>query len=113
MGTHGRAAITALLAGAMLGSLVVDSIAGPFPINTTMKAATGNQAVQVRGSGRSHRVWQWGPRAPIDGAIAGGAIAANAFGPFGYGYPYYPSYRCYGFWPVEECSVSFYWGRRR
>jgi hypothetical protein len=112
MGTHWRAAITALLAGTIGVSIAVDSTAGPLPINTTMEAAAGSGAVQVRWSGRSYRGRMWGPRAPIDGPIIGGAIAANAFGPYGYGYPYYPSYRCYGFWPFEECYPRFHWGYR-
>ena len=52
--------------------------------------------------------------APIDGAIIGGAVAANAFGPYGYGYPYKPSYRYYRYGPYfEGYGVVFQWIYRR
>jgi hypothetical protein len=112
MSIYTRAAIAALLTGMSGASITVEpTAAGPLPISTTMEKATVAAAVEVRWSGRSR--YGWGPRAPIDGAITAGPVAANAFGPYGYGYPYYPSYSCYGFWLFEECYARFHWGYRR
>jgi hypothetical protein len=109
MTTYTKAAITGLLAAASGACIAFASAAGPLPISTTMETAATAAAVEVRWSARRG----WGPRAPIDGAIIGGPIAANAFGPYGYGYPYYPSYSCYGFWLFEECYSRFHWSYRR
>jgi len=109
MSIYTRAMITALLTGAS----AIGATAGPLPINMTMEKTAAGVAVEVRWSGQPRHGWGRGPRAPIDGAIIGGPIAANAFGPYGYGYPYYPSYSCYGFWLFEECYSRFHWSYRR
>jgi hypothetical protein len=93
MDNFGRTMTTALIAAAIDTGMPVDSTAGPLPINATMTEAYDGSVVQARWASHRHR--GWGPAAPIDGAIIGGTIAANAFGPYGYGYPYYPNYRYY------------------
>jgi hypothetical protein len=113
MDNFGRTVTAALLAAAIGASMPVGSTAGPLPINATMTEAYGGGVVQARWDSYRHR--GWGPAAPIDGAIIGGPIAANAFGPYGYGYPYYPNYQYYGYWPYfgGYYPTTFHWGYRR
>ena len=115
MNDFNRTAITALLAVAIGAGLTVHSKAGPLPVNTAMKEAVGEGAIQARWGGWGHGGWGWGMGWSPGSGIIGGAMAAGAYGPYDYGYlAYNPGYSYLAYGPYYGGYHRLpHWGHRR